>query len=74
MDAPAPEPLSQPLSPEVRARAEALVRRYFAQCFWSWKLDATVTTAEQAALVVQHLREFGGREGWREAAGLRQCL
>lgn len=63
-----------PLPPEVRARAEALVRKYFAQCFWSWKVDAGVATVGQAAFVVQHLREFGGREGWREAATLRRCL
>lgn len=63
-----------PLPPEVRARAEELVRRYFAQCFWSWRPDAAVETVGQAAFVVLHLREFGGREGWREAAALRQCL
>lgn len=73
MDAPAPEPLSQPLSPEVRARAEALVRRYFAQCFWFRHPDAPVENENDLALIVHRLREYGGRDGWREAADLQRC-
>jgi len=62
------------LPPEVRARAEALVRKYFAQCFWSWRADATVGSPGQLELVIQRLREHGGREGWRDAADLCRCL
>ncbi len=63
-----------PLPPKVRARAEALVRNYFAQCFWFRHPEAPVENREDALLVIQRLREQGGKKGWREAALLRQCL
>lgn len=65
---------TKPLPPEVRARAEALVRKHFAQCFWPWKRDATIETPGKVLLVVRLLREYGGRSGWRDASELLRCL
>jgi len=67
-------PPSTPLPPEVRARAEALVKKYFAECFWFWRPDVTVETSDTLDAVIRYLREYGGKQGWRDAAELRKCL
>ena len=67
---PSPE---TPLSPEIRARAEALVRKHFARCFWFWKPDAAIETAGALELVIEYLRRYGGKEGWHDASELAQC-
>lgn len=68
------DPNEEPLPPEVQAKAEALVKRFFAECFWFRHPEATIRTAGDARLVVKHLRDQGGRDGWREASDLLRCL
>ncbi len=61
------------LSKEVSEAARALIRQ-FPECFWFWNRDAAIESAEDARLVVQNLREYGGHRAWREAQRLHSCL
>lgn len=65
---------SRPLSPEAKAMAEALVKRYFAECFWFRHPEATIDTVGDGRIVAERLRSFGGRPGWDEAGRLMRCL
>ena len=67
-------PQLSPLPPAVRDRAEVLVKEHFAECFWFRHPEATIDTRDDVELVIQRLREHGGKKGWQEAAQLRQCL
>ena len=71
---PAIAPPRQPVPPELIARAEDLVRRYGAECFWFWHPEARVRHLDDVRLVVEHLREYGGHQAWREAQELQRCL
>jgi len=62
-----------PAPPELAARASALVRQ-FPECFWFWHPDARVRYREDVRLVVEHLREYGGRRAWLAAQEIHQCL
>lgn len=62
-----------PASPELIARASALVRQ-FPECFWSWHPEARVRQRADVRLVVEHLREYGGWRAWRAAQDLHKCL
>ncbi|MEM9478231.1 MAG: hypothetical protein AAGA58_01075 [Verrucomicrobiota bacterium] len=68
----------RPVNEAIRAEARRLVKENFAQCFWFRDPEATVTTWNDVYLVVEHLREYGGRTQWREAQKLwktlRACL
>ncbi len=61
------------ISPEALALARALAKE-FSHCMWWWHPDATVENREDAYLVVQHLREYGGHRAWHEAQRLWKCL
>ena len=63
-----------PLSPETKALAESLVRRFHAECFWSWRADADISSVGMAREVIRGLRTHGSRSGWRAAAELVKCL
>ena len=62
-----------PLSKETVERARALIRQ-FPECFWFRHPEAPLETVDEARLVVQHLREYGGHRAWREAQRLHSCL
>jgi hypothetical protein len=66
-------PAPTPLPKEAADQARALVRQ-FPECFWFRHPDAPLETVEEARLVVQHLREYGGHRAWREAQRLHACL
>lgn len=61
------------LSKEAGATARALIRQ-FPECFWFWDRNTAIETVEDARLVVQNLREYGGHRAWREAQRLHSCL
>ena len=66
-------PVPTLLSKETSDTARALIRQ-FPECFWFWNRDAAIETVEDARLVVQNLREYGGHRAWREAQRLHACL
>jgi hypothetical protein len=66
-------PPPTPAPPELVERARGLVRQ-FRECFWFWHPEARVHHLEDARLVVEHLREYGGWRAWRAAQQLHQCL
>lgn len=66
-------PNEELLPPEVQAKAEALVKRFFAECFWFWRPDARVENRAQLDLVIRDLRQSGGRSSWMEARELLKC-
>ena len=66
-------PTPIPAPPELVARAAALVRRY-PECFWFWHSEARIRHLEDVRLVVEHLREYGGRLAWLDAQDLYRCL
>lgn len=55
------------------ASAAALVMQ-FPECFWFWRPDARLVSADDVRLVVQNLRKYGNREAWTAAQQLDQCL
>ena len=55
------------------ASAAALVEQ-FPECFWFWRPDARLASADDVRLVVQNLRKYGNREAWTAAQHLDQCL
>jgi hypothetical protein len=66
-------PAPAPLSKETAEIARALIQQ-FPECFWFRHPDAPLDTVDEARLVVQHLREYGGHRAWREAQRLHACL
>ena len=62
-----------PAPPELVERATGLVREH-PECFWFWHPEARVRHLEDVRLVVEHLREYGGRRAWRAAQDLHKCL
>ena len=66
---------SRPVSEAVLERARAVVREYYASCFWFWHPDAApVSTEEEVRLVIRNLREYGDHKAWRVAQELCKCL
>lgn len=63
-----------PASPELIAKAEALVREYDVHCFWFRHPDARVRFLGDVRLVVHHLREYGNWRAWQAAQNLYRCL
>ena len=61
------------ISPDALQLARALAKE-FSECMWWRHPDATVNTREDAYLVIQHLREYGGHRAWRAAQRLWKCL
>ena len=55
------------------ASAAALVVR-FPECFWFWRPDVRLQSADDVRLVVKNLRRYGNREAWTAAQQLDQCL
>lgn len=55
------------------ASAAALVVQ-FPDCFWFWRPDVRLASADDVRLVVQNLRKYGNREAWTAAQQLDQCL
>ncbi len=55
------------------ASAAALVAQ-FPECFWFWRPDVRLASADDVRLVVQNLRKYGNREAWTAAQQLVQCL
>ncbi|MEZ5328129.1 MAG: hypothetical protein R3F19_24055 [Verrucomicrobiales bacterium] len=68
------EKSARPVSQSVLEEARRLVKVHFAQCFWFRHPEASVTTWEDVYLVIEHLREYGGRREWREAQHLWKAL
>jgi len=66
-------PPPTPAPPELVERASALVREH-PECFWFWHPDARVRHLEDVRLVIEHLREYGGRRAWWSAQELHRCL
>jgi hypothetical protein len=64
---------TKPISPEALELARALAKE-FRDCMWWRHPDATVESREDAYLIVQHMREYGGHRAWREAQRLWKCL
>ncbi len=62
-----------PAPPELLERAEALVRGHL-ECFWFWHPEARVRCREDIGLVIEHLRDYGDKQAWREAQELSKCL
>lgn len=55
----------------VRVRdARRAFRRFYAQCFWSYRRDLTITQAD-VPWVAEQLKKHGNREAWH--AGARLC-
>ena len=55
------------------ASAAALVVQ-FPECFWFWRPDVRLASADDVRLVVQNLRKYGNAVAWRAAQQLDQCL
>lgn len=55
----------------VRVRdARRAFRRFYAQCFWSYRRDLSITQAD-VPWVAEQLKKHGNREAWQ--AGTRLC-
>ena len=61
------------ISPEALDLARELAAE-FSECMGWRHPDARVATREDAVLVIQHLREYGGHRAWRAAQRLWKCL
>ncbi len=61
------------ISPEALALARSLAKE-FSHCMWWRHPEATIENWDDAYLIVQHLREYGGHRAWREAQRLWKCL
>ena len=66
-------PAMTPVPPELVAQAAALVKQY-PECFWFWHSEARIRHLEDVRLVVEQLREYGGRRAWLDAQDLYRCL
>lgn len=54
----------------VRVRdARRAFRQFYAQCFWSYRRDLPITSAD-VAWVAEQLMKHGNREAWRTGARL----
>lgn len=65
---------STPLPEAVLERARAAVKAYYSSCFWFRHPKATIETKEDVRVVVEHLREYGDKNAWREAQEIHKCL
>lgn len=66
-------PPPTPAPPELVERASALVRSH-PECFWFRHPEARIRHLEDVRLVVEHLREYGDQQAWRDAQQLQKCL
>lgn len=66
-------PPPTPAPPALLTRARALVEKH-PECFWFRHPEARMRHLEDVRLVVEHLREYGDRNAWREAQELHECL
>jgi hypothetical protein len=66
-------PPPTPAPPELVERATALVQRH-PECFWFRHPQARIRYLEDVRLVVEHLREYGDHQAWRDAQELQKCL
>ncbi len=55
------------------ASAAELVAQ-FPECFWFWRPDVRLASADDGRVVVQNLRKYGNRRAWTAAQQLDQCL
>ena len=62
--------VDETLSPAAQNRFASAVTAFQASCLWWRQSDAPVTTRSEAADIIRHLREQGGRAGWKAAAEL----
>jgi hypothetical protein len=58
------------LSSAAQTRFASAVITFQGTCLWWRQSDAPVTTRAEAADIIRHLREQGGRAGWKAAAEL----
>ena len=65
---------STPVPEAVLERARAAVKEYYSSCFWFRHPEATVETAEDVRVVVEHLREYGDKKAWKIAQEIHKCL
>ena len=63
-----------PVPEAVLERARAAVRRYHLECFWFWRIDAPIRSADDVRSVIEHLRGYGDRGAWRVAQEIQRCL
>jgi hypothetical protein len=59
--------------PGLVERTVALIREH-PECFWFRHPEARIDTPADIRLVIERLREYGGRRAWRAAQELHQCL
>lgn len=64
---------ANPAPPELCEWAMALVCDHH-ECFWFRHPEARIRHLEDVRLVVEHLREYGGRRAWWGAQELHKCL
>jgi hypothetical protein len=62
------------LPPEVRVELRALVDDYRDRCLWFLRRDYYPATLAEAHRVLDAIQHHGDLEGFRRAAGVRQCL
>jgi hypothetical protein len=63
---------SMPVSEEALRLAREAVRK-FPGCFWFWKDDPAIRTAQDVAEVKRNLRLNGGRDAWDMASRIAKC-
>jgi hypothetical protein len=49
--------------------ARAAFKKFYAQCFWSYREDAEITEAD-IPWIIRELRHYGGAKGYRVVAEL----
>jgi hypothetical protein len=65
---------SRTLAPSDLAECAAALVKSYPECFWFWRPDARIRTLADVRLVVEHLRQYGGRHAWQAAQELHRCL
>lgn len=61
-----------PVSEEALRLAREAVQM-FPGCFWFWKDDPVIGTAQDVAEVMRNLRINGGRDAWDMASRIAKC-
>lgn len=56
------------------ALARTALDNYKSDCFWFRADTAPVETMGEVRLIIQRLRQYGGREAWYAAYAIEQCL
>ena len=64
--------LDKPVPANVLEMARQAVKD-FHECFWFRHPEADITEWEDVALVIDHLRRYGGHRAWQRAQELHAC-